>query len=511
MSAVADEKRIKFLLLGEDKSASKTLEGVGKKADKTGGLLGKMGGSLKGGLIGIASSIAIGEVVDFGNAAVEAFRDAEKSQRSLADAYKRFPALQDVSITKMREQASAIQAKVGADADDIAASQAVLARYKLTGDQLQRMTPLLVDYAKRTGKDLPAAAGALGKSLMGSSRLSKELGFSFKASKDPAKNFEQVMAGLRKTVGGYADKEASSAAGKTEIMRARLGDLQESIGGKLEPIMNRLLGVGMKVLDWLDANPAVIEGASAAFDGLVGVIEWLAGILGAVLQPVLVGNIRLFAMITGAVADMLDALSMVPRFEWAKGAADTLRKVATGANAAADGIADIGKQKVMVKTDQAQKNITNLKSKIASVKGKIVEAKAKGNTKEVDRLQAKLNKLERTYNAKVRASMSGSGTITVRQSSPTRFTMRAFRQGGRPKVGELAMFHRDEIWVPDHSGTVISQAKSRSMMGNGPGPFGGGGAITILVAGDTDPDAAARRIERILTKRKKRFGKLGFE
>ena len=510
---MADEKRIKFLLLGEDRSAGKTLDQVGSKANKTGGLLGKLGGAVKGGLIGIASSIAIGEVVDFGNAAVDAFQDAEKSQRALSDAYKRFPAVQDVSIAKMREMNQAIQDKVGADADDLAASQAVLARYKLTGSQIQQMTPLLVDYAKRTGKDLPTAAGTLGKAMMGSGRAMKELGIKFKDAKDPAKNYDQIMSGLRKTVGGYASKEATTAAGKTEIMRARLGDLQESIGGKLEPVMSRLMDTGMKVLDWLDANPAVIEGASAAFDGLVGIVEWLAKTLGSVLQPILVGNIKLFSMVANGVANMLDALGSVPGFDWAKGAAATLRKVAAGADAVAAGIDGIGKENVVVNTSPAEKNVANLKSKIASVKGKIVKAEAKGDTKAVDRLKAKLAALKKQYNVAVNVRKTGVSTISaVAMQGGRGWKMRAYRAGGRPNVGEPAMFHRDELWVPDEAGTVLTAAQTKRALNGGPGAIGGGGDnVTIVVSGDTDPSGAARRIERILTARKKRKGRLDFQ
>lgn len=509
---MADEKRLKYLLLGEDRSAGRTLDQVGTKAGKTGGILSGLGGKIKGGLIAMAASIAVGEVIDFGKAAVDASQDAEKSQRALEDAYKRFPALQDVTIAKLREQAAAIQAKTGADADDIAASQAVLARYKLKGSELQKLTPLMVDYAKRTGKSMPAAAATLGKAMMGNGRGLKELGIKFKDTGDPAKNLEQIMSGLRKTVGGFAEKEATSLAGKTEIAQARMGEFQESIGGKLEPIMNKLLDTGMAVLDWLDANPAVIEAASSAFDGLVGVIEWLASTLGSILQPLLVSNIKLFAFLTAKVADMLDALGNVPGFEWAKGAAATLRKVSQGADAVADGIANIGKKKVTVNTGQGEKSVASLRKKIDGIKGKIATARVKGDTKEVDRLNKKLRDMRKSYQVLVRARMTGSGRVVVTPHRGGNMVMRAFAKGGRPKVGELAMFHANEIWAPDTAGTVYTAAQSRRMLGNGPGSIGGGGdVINIYVSGDTDPDAAVRRIERKLAERKKRKGRLDFQ
>lgn len=501
---------LKFLLLGEDRSATKTLRGVGKEADKTKGSLGKIGGGIKAGIVGAIAAIGITEVLDFANTAVEANRDAEKSQRALEDAYKRFPATADVSIGKLRELNQALQDKNGADADDLAAGQAVLARYKLTGSQIAAMTPLLADYAKRTGKDIPASSGILGKAMMGNARAMKELGIRFKDTGDPAKNYDQIMKGLRKTVGGYADKEAASAAGKTDIMRARMGDLQESIGGKLEPVMSRLIDTGMRVLDWLDANPGAIRGAAAAFDGFVGVVEFLANAIGFVLKPALVMGAKTLAFFAEMAAKVLDALGNVPGFEWAKGAAQNLRGMAEGAKAAAEGIDDIGRKPPTVDTTKAQSSVKALKESMGGIKDKIVKAEAKGDTKTVDRLKKKLGELKKQYDITLKLKKAGISSIRIVPTAGG-VTMKAYRQGGRPRVGELAMFHRDELWVPDQSGTVISQARSRSMMGDGPAGLGGGGdTVAVYVSGDTDPDAAARRIAAKLERWKRKGGRLGF-
>lgn len=506
---MAVSKTLKFVLLGEDRTASKTIGGVGREAKKTGGLLSGMGKSMKAGLLGALAAVGIGEVVDFGKAAVEAFADAEKSQRALEDAYARFPAVQSVNIAQLREYNAAIQKKTGADADDLAASQAVLARYKLTGEQLRDITPLLVDYATRTGKDLPAAAGTLGKSLMGNKRAMKELGIKFEDTGDPAKNFQQIMKGLRGTVGGFAEKEAASAAGKTKILNARLGDLQEMIGEKLTPILEWLLDKGTEVLDWLDAHPKVIAGVEAAFDGLVGVIEFLSAVIGTVLGPSLEMGIRAFEQLGRWGADLAEAMGQ-------KDIAAKLRGIADGARDVADGIKELGKPTPphvpKVDNSKALARIKELKDKIASVKGRIVEAKAKGDTREVDRLKRRLGEL-RGKVVQVRAHVSKSGISTIRvqatRGASDRVSVRAYAKGGRPRVGELAMFHADELWVPDGPGTVLTAAQTRRAMG-GPQPVGGG-ATYITVQGDTDPDAAARRIEELLYRRRGRAGRLKFQ
>ena len=247
------EKTIKLLLVGEDKSASKTLKGVGDEAEKAGGKFDGM--SVAAGAALVAASAA---VIDFGKASVESFRDADKSQRELEDAYRRFPAVADVPIDKLRELNQAIQDKTGADADDIASGQAVMAQYGLTGQQIADLTPLLDDYAVKTGKDLPSAAADLGKAMLGQGRALKDVGIDFTDTGSVAGNFEQVMGGLRTQVGGFAEGEASSAEGKLRQLETNFGDVQEAVGEQLLPVLIALGDGLLGVIDFIQENTDVL-------------------------------------------------------------------------------------------------------------------------------------------------------------------------------------------------------------------------------------------------------------
>ena len=247
------EKTIKLLLVGEDKSASTTLKGVGDEAEKAGGKFDGM--SVAAGAALVAASAA---VIDFGKASVESFRDADKSQRELEDAYRRFPAVADVPIDKLRELNQAIQDKTGADADDIASGQAVMAQYGLTGQQIADLTPLLDDYAVKTGKDLPSAAEDLGKAMLGQGRALKDVGIDFTDTGSVAGNFEQVMGGLRTQVAGFAEGEASSAEGKLRQLETSFGDVQEAVGEQLLPVLIALGDGLLGVIDFIQENTDVL-------------------------------------------------------------------------------------------------------------------------------------------------------------------------------------------------------------------------------------------------------------
>ena len=278
---MSNDVSLKVLLLGEDKSASKALRGVRGEVDKTTAKAKTAGGVMKGALGAAVIAEASRAVYDFGKDSVEAYRDAAASQRQLDDAYKRFPAMSDVSVKALREQAAAIEAKTGADADDIAGGQAVLARYKLTGKQVSAMTPLLVDYAKRTGRDIPAASGTLGKAIMGNARAMKELGIKFKDTGDPAKNYELIMAGLKDKVGGFAASEATTLDGKLSILQTKFGNLQESVGEKLVPVILTLADGAEKLVGWIEKNASWLGplaagiGAAAAAVAIWTGYQWL--------------------------------------------------------------------------------------------------------------------------------------------------------------------------------------------------------------------------------------------
>ena len=270
---------LKMVLLGEDKTASKALKGVGDAAGTTGSKL----GGFKGVMLGLGTAAAAKGLVDFGKASLTASRGAAEDQRKLDDAFSRFPNLADTNAESLRGLNEAIQAKTGADADSLAASQATLAGFGLTGAQISELTPLLDDYAAKTGKDLPDAANDLGKAMLGQGKALKGLGIDFTDAGSTGANFDQVMTGLTDKVGGFAEGEASSMDGKLKVLDARFGDVQEAVGGKLVPALTSMLDVGLKALTWMQDHGtetkivAGIVGGFAVAVGLVSAAQTIAG------------------------------------------------------------------------------------------------------------------------------------------------------------------------------------------------------------------------------------------
>jgi len=252
---------IKLLLTANDK-ASPVMKKLGDSAKRLGA------GMAAAGAVAGAAAIA------FGIDSVKAYAESEQAQAKLSDAFARFPKLADTNLTSLQKLNSELAKKTRFDDDATAAAQATLAQYELTGDQLKRITPLLQDYAAKTGKDLPSAAEDLGKAMLGQGRALKDVGIDFQDTGTLAGNFDQIMQGLSEKVGGFAAVDAETAAGKLEILRNRFGEVQEKIGGALMPALDGLV-------EWLNGDGMVaIEGLSVwlaedAIPGFQDLVAWV--------------------------------------------------------------------------------------------------------------------------------------------------------------------------------------------------------------------------------------------
>jgi uncharacterized protein YjbJ (UPF0337 family) len=167
--------------------------------------------------------------------AVKAFAEAEASQARLAFAFEKFPKLADTNIAALQKLNTALAKKTRFDDDALALGQATLAQYKLTGTQIGRLTPLVADYAARTGRSFEDASIVIGKAMLGQGRALKDVGVDFVDTGTLAGNFEQIVGKLGDAVGGFAEKDVKTAEGRVLNLKNRFGELQESIGEALLP------------------------------------------------------------------------------------------------------------------------------------------------------------------------------------------------------------------------------------------------------------------------------------
>jgi len=262
---------------------------------------------------------------------VKAFAEAEASQAKLAFAFEKFPKLADTNVAALQKLNTQLAKKTRFDDDAIAVGQATLAQYRLTGKQIQRLTPLVADYAARTGRSFEDSAQIIGKAMLGQGRALKDVGVNFKDTGTLAGNFEQVVGKLGKAVGGFAQKDVLTASGKLENLKNRFGELQEQIGAALLPdlidlmtffeqsVLPRLQDVGDYVRDvlvpafkqfkdFVVQNKDVIGPLAALFAVLAGAITLVIAAFAAPIATAMIAQVVFLGVYIANAIVLFDAL-----------------------------------------------------------------------------------------------------------------------------------------------------------------------------------------------------------
>lgn len=209
-----------------------------------------------------------------GRQAINAYATAEKMQLNLNLAYQKFPAIADVSRQSWDQLNQALMNATGADDDALASAEGLLARFNLTGREIQALIPLVNDYAIATGRDIPTAAELIGKSLMGNARALKTLGIDFKATGDRGKDLANIMAALEGKVGGAGAAFRETTAGDLAVAQENFENLQEEIGGTLVPALQAVVGVVRPMAQWFSnlSDPVKTSGVVVAALGTAALI-----------------------------------------------------------------------------------------------------------------------------------------------------------------------------------------------------------------------------------------------
>jgi hypothetical protein len=217
--------------------------GVAKEGlEAEGGLFSSLGAGLGKKLMsGFIAVLGVEAIVAEITKSTTAASAAQQSQLGLSNAIASFPSLAGLSVSALNKLNDSLQKKTQFDRIANASGEAVLAQFKLTGSQLVTLTPLLDDYAAKTGETLPAAAKGLGEALLGQSRALKAVGIDFVNTKTLGGNYNELVGDLRTQVGGFATKEGASMSGRLDIMKNSVNDLQVKIGTLLMPVVSNLV------------------------------------------------------------------------------------------------------------------------------------------------------------------------------------------------------------------------------------------------------------------------------
>jgi len=267
---MTNEQDIKLRVTAEDE-ASKVINNVEKSAGGLGDTLGKVG-TIAGGFL--AANVVAGGVqalTGFVGDSVAAIRDSIQVNAQLDAVLKSTGSTSWTTAEAIKEHAAALEKNSLFEDEAILKGQNLLLTFTNVqnrvgegNDIFDQATDIMADMAQAMGTDVSGGAIQLGKALndpiAGISALSrvgvtfddvqkKQIETMVKAG-NVAGAQKIILNELNKEFGGSA-KAASDAAGKQEVMKDKMNDLQETIGAKVLPIQEKWLQLQIIGVDFL--------------------------------------------------------------------------------------------------------------------------------------------------------------------------------------------------------------------------------------------------------------------
>jgi hypothetical protein len=233
----------------------------------------KFGGLAQTALLGAGAA-----AVAFAAVSVKAAIEANDAHLKLQNTFENNARLADSSVAAFERQADALRDLTGVDDEAIISGQALLGQFKLTGSQVQQLTPLVVDLSAKMGIDLETAFKAVGKATQGNAGVLSRYGITLDASALKADAFGTTLKGLGVAQGLAADR---AKAEPWRVLGAQFEEIEESVGQALIPLIQDLVG-GLKIM------LPVLEAATTHLDAFVVAAGGFAALkyLGATAGPI---------------------------------------------------------------------------------------------------------------------------------------------------------------------------------------------------------------------------------
>lgn len=261
-------------------AATSDIESGGSKVKKTMAGVGKA----------VAAGFAVGAAVSFGKAAVGAAEESAQATARLDNVFKQMGDTTGKASQAAQDYASELSAQTAIEDEAIMSAQAMLATFGKVSNETARQAGIF-DRATAAAADLAAAgfgslesnATQLGKALQdpvkGLAALARS-GVTFsEAQKEQIKSLvesnrhleaQQIVLGA---IEGQVKGTAAATATESEKMKVAFGEVQESVGMALLPVLQELAPVLAKVAKFIADNSRVIVPLVAVVGGLVAIIK----------------------------------------------------------------------------------------------------------------------------------------------------------------------------------------------------------------------------------------------
>lgn len=198
---------------------------------------------------GLGIAFGIEKVIEFGKASFEAFMEAEESAHKLEFALKNITN-EGGSFDRLNNLAGTLQEKGIFDDESIRNTETALIQFGLTADQVEALTPKILDLAAAQGIPLSDATEKVIKGIEGQTRGLKTAGLAFDDTGSKVDNYNVLLAKLDKFQGANA-ASLETTAGTMAKFKNSVNDAMEKVGKMLVDIYNAALK------PWADALESI--------------------------------------------------------------------------------------------------------------------------------------------------------------------------------------------------------------------------------------------------------------
>lgn len=189
-----------------------------------------------------ASSLAYGVVgtaaAQFAISSVKAALDDQKSQALLAQQLRATTGARQAQIDGVEDYITKTMLATNITDDQLRPALAQLVRVTGSAAEAQKLLTVATDVSIGGQRDLSSVVMALGKAYQGNYGALQKLGIQVNETAVAAEGFSAVTDQLTGQFGGSAQAATETLAGRVENLGVRLGELKETIGGLLLPVVD---------------------------------------------------------------------------------------------------------------------------------------------------------------------------------------------------------------------------------------------------------------------------------
>ena len=175
--------------------------------------------------------------------AVKEGQEAANVQKILAQAITNSGKVSQANVDALNAQATALMNLAGVDDELIKSEQTRLIQMGLTGKQVEKATPLILDFATATGVDLLTATKLFGKAAQGNVGALSRYGVQIDKAKAKVDPFGAAIDAMNSKFGGTTKALSGSFDVRLRVLQENLKNIREDVGIKLLPALTRIVDV----------------------------------------------------------------------------------------------------------------------------------------------------------------------------------------------------------------------------------------------------------------------------